>query len=1165
MAEARSSHRTFKLGPFEVDLDAGELHRGADRVQLQEQPFRLLALLVSSPGALVTREEVRAKLWPKGTYVDFDRSLNTAVKKLRRALGDSARRPHYVETVARRGYRLRVEAPGVASRAADAPTGACTLAVRVSPGTGRPGGARWQALREVIAATGGEERGGRFEALLAAFHAPADALRCAIALQQASAQQQPGAAGGQLRVGIDAGVDVKARTSALGLARRASIGEILCAEAVRAPLEGREAFQFRAAARAARTGADREATLVHSVVYDPTRPTVLLARPPFVGREHEIAELGRLIASAQSGRGGLVLVSGEAGIGKTRVLEELAERARRGGARVLYGRCPQGDFAPPFAAFAEALDRYARFATPRELARDLGLSAGVLARLVPAVREQLADLREPAALRPNEESHRLIDAIAQLVQAVARRETIMILLDDLHWASAATLALLGHLARLAPSTRLMLAVAYRAEEVGEEHPLAAALPVLRREEGTAELRLAGLADVDIRRLLETVSTQEVAPEFAEALQRETNGHPFFLRELLLHWLEDGRIHREDGRWTTDLEVDALGVPESVRALIDRRLSTVSDEARRLLTAAAGCPAAFRFEVVYRAADLAERRALDALDEVVEAQLVRPEHEPDTYAFTHALFRHVLYTSMTTARQVRLHRRLAEEMERAFGELAAERAGEVADQYYRSAALAGAERGVVHCLAAADHAERAPAQADAAAFLRMGLRLVPPDDPRRTRMLARLGRALAWSGAAEEATRLALGAVPLLAAQEGAAAAAEYAAEAADAIWWAAFDTRAWRVAAEGLRHTGGRRDLTWARLLAHDLNRREGTDPVHPGIPLDSPERRELSHVVLANPDALELHHQNELWRYAIFSSRSAVLERAVEVPHFAGFWAGDYRRALARTRDWAEAAHERGQIARGAMMWSLVARLESALGNLAASHESYARATALAARVPPAPLVALWLGAVPAEHAVLRGAGLPELIPSYEGLLRLAAPENQWAMALTRAGVALAYAEADRTDDAMRAVAAVMPAIERAPGWSVNYTLVIHLAIAAAWTAGRADFAEPMELHLREKTLAPDFRYPHADARLSLARLCALQGRHDEAAEWFLWAREVLDEQGARPLRALADYDEARMWLRRGAPGDAARAKPFLAAARRQFATIGMPGWARRAAALAS
>jgi tetratricopeptide (TPR) repeat protein len=111
----------------------------------------------------------------------------------------------------------------------------------------------------------------------------------------------------------------------------------------------------------------------------------------------------------------------------------------------------------------------------------------------------------------------------------------------------------------------------------------------------------------------------------------------------------------------------------------------------------------------------------------------------------------------------------------------------------------------------------------------------------------------------------------------------------------------------------------------------------------------------------------------------------------------------------------------------------------------------------------------------------------------------------------------------------------------------------------------ELLERNLRDKVIAPDFRAPHTDARLSLARLCALQGRFDEAAEWFAKARLVLDEQGARPLRALTDYDEALMYLRRSAPGDRQSAEPLLERAVAQFHEIGMTGWERRARALRS
>ena len=131
------------------------------------------------------------------------------------------------------------------------------------------------------------------------------------------------------------------------------------------------------------------------------------------------------------------------------------------------------------------------------------------------------------------------------------------------------------------------------------------------------------------------------------------------------------------------------------------------------------------------------------------------------------------------------------------------------------------------------------------------------------------------------------------------------------------------------------------------------------------------------------------------------------------------------------------------------------------------------------------------------------------------------------------------------------------------GYTAIACNAAATLWCAERIDHAECLERNLRNKVIAPDFRYPMVDGRLALAQLCALQRRYDEAAEWFAKARAVLDEQGAHPLRAIVDYDEALMYARRGAAGDAKRAAPLLEAALRQFRDIGMPGWIRCAESL--
>jgi hypothetical protein len=162
-------------------------------------------------------------------------------------------------------------------------------------------------------------------------------------------------------------------------------------------------------------------------------------------------------------------------------------------------------------------------------------------------------------------------------------------------------------------------------------------------------------------------------------------------------------------------------------------------------------------------------------------------------------------------------------------------------------------------------------------------------------------------------------------------------------------------------------------------------------------------------------------------------------------------------------------------------------------------------------------------------------------------------------------YAWLGQPDVALSLVEAALPALERAPASVGNYTRVACTAAEALWRLERTDFVDVIERSLREKLVPSDFRYPMVDARLALAWVCALTGRHGEASEWFARARAVLEEQGARPLRAIADFDEALMYQRRGAPGDGERARALLDRARTQFEHVGMSGWLRHAQQLAT
>ena len=1003
--------RIIRFGPFEVDLALEELRRGGQPVPLQELPFRLLALLLERPGELVRRSEIQLRLWPEGVFVDFEHGLNTAVKKLRRALGDSPARPRYVETLPRRGYRF--------------------------------------------------------------------------------------------------------------------LGRI--AE------EGQSATEDL-----------------------PSDAAALLVRAPFVGRREELGFLEVRCAAARLGHGACIVVTGEAGIGKTRLLEEHAERARAEGVRVLWGRFLEGEGAPPYAAFAEALAEYARSTDLDALRAVLGGHAAVLARLVPPLRERLPALPDPGALEPEDDRSRLAEAVVESIRAIAAREPALLVLEDLQFADRASLSLLPRVAALATQSKLLVVASVRAAdpEAAPAREVLGRLPVGPR---CGTLALRELSRERVGELLERLAGHSVGEEFVEFLHRGTGGNPLLLHQLLLHLVEAGQLGRTENGWAPELDLDRLDVPATVRELVGRRLARLSEETRRLLALASVSASSFDFEAAWRAAGLEEDFALDALDEGLEAQLVREADEPQRYEFCHALVRQVIYGGLSASRRTRAHRRYAESLVR-FATGSAPPSAEIAEHYWRSADLNGAEAGVPHCVAAADAAERAAAFGDSARFLRMALALAPPGSA--PRLEARLGLALAWSGDRDDASRVAARAGELLAADEGAAAAAAYLADAADAVWWGLLDRQAWSLSEQGLRYAE-RRDLVWARLMAHAISGREARDPRFPGVPRDSEARRELSAVVFAHPGAFELKEHNELWRYLAFESRKDVLRRAAGLGHFVGYWAGEYHEAVALTRGAVEAALARHQRLRAGLLLALLSRLELALGNVAACEDSLARAQRLAPALEGSPLVGLWLGAVGAEIAVVRGEGFEALLPSYQAALALDVPEIRWVLPVTRAGAAFAYAMLGRADEAVALVDTIRGAFEVAPAYSPMYPLVLHLAVQALWVAQRPEGLPVLERCLREKVLAPDFRHPHSDARLSLARVCALAGRFDEAEAWFARAREVLDEQGARPLRALTDLDEAIAVLQRGGEGARERADPLLDAATARFEEVGMPGWVRHADAL--
>src|SRR5215216_2195596 len=276
-----------------------------------------------------------------------------------------------------------------------------------------------------------------------------------------------------------------------------------------------------------------------------------LRRPRLVGRESELADLLRRLADAGRGEGGVALVAGEPGIGKTRLLAELGERARAEGWIVLGGRAYDTEGMPPYLPFVEALKVYVRAASPERLRAQLGRGAADVALLVPELHDVLPDLPARPPLAPEQERYRLFEVVCDALDSIAwGGETgLLLILDDLHWADAPTLQLLQHRARRLAGVPLLAVAAYRTTEVAPSRAFADTMAALAREGAQASLSLARLTPAETTALVEAIAGVPAAAPVVDAILRATEGNPFFVGEVVRHLQAEGRDLRDPGATT----------------------------------------------------------------------------------------------------------------------------------------------------------------------------------------------------------------------------------------------------------------------------------------------------------------------------------------------------------------------------------------------------------------------------------------------------------------------------------------------------------------------------------------------------------------------------------------------------------------------------------------
>ena len=480
----------------------------------------------------------------------------------------------------------------------------------------------------------------------------------------------------------------------------------------------------------------------------------------FVGRERELATLRAGLDQARSGRGGLFLIGGEPGIGKSRLADELSNHARAEGAIVLSGRCWEGGGAPAYWPWVQCLRAYLRTHDEAAVRLHAGRSAGDIAQILPELEALIPDLAPPAILDPESARFRLFDATATFLRNAAAAEAHVIVIDDLQAADTPSLMLLRFLATQLAETRVVILATYRDVELTPEHPLTGTIAEMAREPTTHHLELRGLEMKSVALLAHSKSGSTPPQGLVAELHRQTNGNPLFVGEALKLLASEGGISASAG-----VPYLRFAIPGAVRDVITRRLGHLSDRCRSMLTLASVLGPEVPMDGLRRLAEVSIEELFEVLDEAVTSGLlVEVWGALGRYRFSHDLVREVVYEEINPGRRTRLHLRAAEALEALFAPDLDPHLGEVAHHYFEAAPAADPAKVTDYARRAAAYAARQLAYEEAVRLYQMALQAMELDEATnetaRCDLLLELGDAQMRAGETPRAKETFLGAAAI---------------------------------------------------------------------------------------------------------------------------------------------------------------------------------------------------------------------------------------------------------------------------------------------------------------------------------------------------------------------------------------------------------------------
>ena len=626
-------------------------------------------------------------------------------------------------------------------------------------------GAQRALVRQQVEEHSGHEVKGLGDGFMVAFASARKAVACSVGIQRALEEHnrsQPLDEQVLIRIGLNTGEVIQEEADLFGetvnaaarIAAKAKGNQILLAEATKGVLGRAKDVELVDRGRFRLKGFPERWHLFEVVWQEETAVGPPLAeRTPFVGREAERAELRGFLDQLAGGRGALVVIGGEPGVGKTRLAEELAAEARQRGLLTLTGHCYEMEGAPPYIPFVEIVEASARLVPPEALRSALGESAPEVAKLMPELRRLFPDIPPSPELPPEQERRYLFNGMRDFLARAGHVQPMFLLLDDLHWADDSTMLLIQHIVQQLHEMPVLFVGTYRDVELEVARPLARALRELTRQRLVNRVPLKRMPEASVEAMLRALSGQDPPALLVQAIYSETEGNPFFVEEVFQHLTEEGKLFDAKGLWRLDLNIDELEVPEGVRLVIGERLERVSEECRKALASAAVIGRRFSFELLEALGEVDANTLLDAIDEAERSQLINAASDgPEArFTFAHELIRQTFVSGMSLPRRQRLHLRVAEAIEQVYAGDLEKHASDLAHHHYQAGTSADPQKTVHFLTLAGDQAMAAAAFEDALRHYESALSSQSAQDRKaRTDLLYKRGRTRHSLGRWEEA-------------------------------------------------------------------------------------------------------------------------------------------------------------------------------------------------------------------------------------------------------------------------------------------------------------------------------------------------------------------------------------------------------------------------------